>query len=452
LFRCFVVSLFGLRVTVGGASLIEFFVSSAAWARKTTREIGFDRATGLGALAFLLAFISPQPGRGQGLVLPHEPGAPITMQPSDVAIFEANEGRKDLPCNVTPRKADLGFDLRFHTGYDVTVPLNELEGGNDVLSIVFRVVPDSDHAHPYFFYQHIRVPPLEDDVSGRAALEGGFDLGEGSYHVDWLMRDRAERICSSSWDVEAALPARDRQMALFLPAGRVDQSLIEPFADDPALHRLASNADPINIKVLVNFAPQSKESAKLQPTDTTALVSILKAIDRDSRVEHVSLVAFNLQEQRVLYRQNQADHIDFVALGKAIQDVKPGVVDLNRLAQKHGDTDFLASLMEQELGPQPVSDAVIFAGPKALLDADVPQEDLRRIGDVECPLFYMNYNLSPQAIPWRDSISHAVHFFKGTEYTITKPRDLWFATNEMVERIVHSKHTRLSRAAYPQTR
>src|SRR5580658_1822567 len=335
--RCFVVSLFGLRVTVGGASLIEFFVSSAAWARKTTREIGFDRATCLAALLFLLAFISPQSGRGQGLVLPHEPGAPITMQPSDVAIFEANEGRKDLPCNVTPRKADLGFDLRFHTGYDVTVPLNELEGGNDVLSIVFRVVPDSDHAHPYFFYQHILVPPLEGDVSGRAALEGGFDLGEGSYHVDWLMRDRAERICSSSLDVAAALPARDRQMALFLPAGRIDQSLIEPFVDDPALHRLASNPDPINIKVLVNFSPQSKESAKLQPTDTTALVSILKAIDRDSRVERVSLVAFNLQEQRVLYRQNQAEHIDFVALGKAIQDIKPGVVDLNRLAQKHGD-------------------------------------------------------------------------------------------------------------------
>jgi hypothetical protein len=386
------------------------------------------------------------------MVRPQEPGAPITMQPSDVAILEANESRKDLPCTVTPRKADLGFDLRFHTGYDVTIPFQELDGGNDVLSIVFRVFQGNDRPHPYFFYQHIRVPPLDEDISGRATLDGGFDLGEGNYHVDWLMRDRAERICSSSWDVEAALPPRDRQMSLFLPAGSIDHSLIGPFADDPRLQRGASNPDPINIKVLVNFAPQSKDSAVLQPSDTTALVSILKAIDRDSRVQHVSLVAFNLQEQRVLYRQNQAEHIDFVALGKAIQEVKPGVVDLNRLAQKHGDTDFLASLMEQELGPQPASDGVIFAGPKALLDADVPQEDLRRIGDIECPLFYMNYNLSPQAIPWRDSISHAVHFFKGTEYTISKPRDLWFATNEMVDRIVHSKHLRLSRAVYPETR
>jgi hypothetical protein len=404
------------------------------------------------AFTILLAAAIPHAARAQDLVRPVEPGAPVTMQPSDVAILEANENRKDLPCTVTPRKADLGFDLRFHSGYDVTIPLKELYGGDDVLSVVFRVSADNDRPHPHFFYQHIRVPALEEDAQGRAELDGGFDLGEGSYHVDWLMRDRAERVCSSSWDVEASLPAKDRQMSLFIPAGRIDRSNSQPFVDDPELHRSSSNPDPINLKVLVNFAPQLQDSAILQPSDTTALVSILKAIDRDVRVQHVSLVAFNLQEQRVLYRQNQAEHIDFVALGAAIQEVKPGVVDLNRLAQKHGDTDFLASLMEQELGPQPASDAVVFAGPKALLDADVPQEDLRRIGDVECPLFYMNYNLMPQAIPWRDSISHAVHFFKGTEYTISKPRDLWFATNEMVDRIVHSKHTRLSRAANSETR
>jgi hypothetical protein len=60
--------------------------------------------------------------------------------------------------------------------------------------------------------------------------------------------------------------------------------------------------------------------------------------------------------------------------------------------------------------------------------------------------FYMNYNLYPQDIPWRDSISHAVKYFKGTEYTISKPRDLWFATSEMVNRIARSKHLKTSSA------
>jgi len=71
--------------------------------------------------------------------------------------------------------------------------------------------------------------------------------------------------------------------------------------------------------------------------------------------------------------------------------------------------------------------------------ADFVANDLRRIGDVECPVFYLNYNLNPQAVPWKDSISHAIRTFKGTEYTISRPRDLWFSTTEMVGRILRHK-------------
>jgi len=74
-----------------------------------------------------------------------------------------------------------------------------------------------------------------------------------------------------------------------------------------------------------------------------------------------------------------------------------------------------------------------------MLDADVPENNLRRIGDIECPVFYMNYNLNPQAVPWKDSISHAIRAFKGTEYTISRPRDLWFSTSDILDRILRSK-------------
>jgi hypothetical protein len=51
----------------------------------------------------------------------------------------------------------------------------------------------------------------------------------------------------------------------------------------------------------------------------------------------------------------------------------------------------------------------------------------------------MNYILSPQTVPWKDSISHAIRIFKGTEFTISRPRDLWFSTSDMVSRIVRRK-------------
>jgi hypothetical protein len=267
-----------------------------------------------------------------------------------------------------------------------------------------------------------------------------IDIGEGAYHVDWLMRDRAERICSSSWDVDANLAPKDKPIPLFLPPHQIAQAESQPFVNDAGLTEGHTSASDLNVKLLVNFAPQDANSAALQRSDTEALVSILKTIERDPRVGRVSLVAFNMEESRVVYRQETAEQIDFPALGKALQTMKLGTINVQRLAQKHSETDFLENLIATEVGASSHPDAVIFAGPKAMLSADVPQEDLRRIGNIECPVFYMNYNLNPQAVPWKDSISHAIRTFKGTEYTISRPRDLWFSTSEMVNRIVRRKH------------
>jgi hypothetical protein len=72
---------------------------------------------------------------------------------------------------------------------------------------------------------------------------------------------------------------------------------------------------------------------------------------------------------------------------------------------------------------------------------------LKEVGEIDYPVFYMNYALNPQAAPWRDAISHAVRFFKGQEFTISRPRDLWFAVTEMVSRIVKLRHGRRSSAS-----
>lgn len=54
----------------------------------------------------------------------------------------------------------------------------------------------------------------------------------------------------------------------------------------------------------------------------------------------------------------------------------------------------------------------------------------------------MNYNSNPEAVPWKDSISHAIRAFKETEYSISRPRDLWVSTSDMFSRIVRSKRER----------
>jgi len=379
--------------------------------------------------------------RAQFLMPGSAPGGMVRLFTTDAAILESQEARKDLACVVTPTKPTLGFDLKFHAGYEVSIPLRELAGAENMLTMVFRVSPDNNRDEPVYFSQRMQVPSIDDNAHGDAYLQGSFDVGEGKYHVDWLMRDRTERICSSYWDIEASLPPKDKQIALDIQPSVVQPTDREPFKQEPPVER-EGREGPLNVKVMINFAPQNSQSATLQPLDTNALVSILRSISREPRISKFSIVAFNMQEQRVVYRQELASQIDFPALGDALGSINLGTVDLKRLSQKHGETEFLANLISGEMKGQEAPDAVIFAGPKVMLDSAVPLETLKGIGDLKFPVFYMNYNLNPQAVPWRDAIGNAVKSLKGAEFTITRPRDLFFAWSEIMGRIVKSKFGR----------
>ncbi len=387
-------------------------------------------------LVFLAVFPASSILRAQ---IPMGSSSTVNLYNTDLAVLEAGDPRKDLACTVTPLKPQLGFDLRFHTGYEVTIPLKELAGSENTLSIIFRVAPADKKNQYSYFVQRIHVPAIEENPKGDAFLQGSLQVGEGEYHIDWLMRDRSERVCSSYWDADAELAPKDRQMALSIEPDAIRREEGEQFNEEPPIQRISEQR--LNVKVLMNFAPQNALSATLQPLDTAALVWILRSIAREPRIGKFSVVAFNMQEQRVIYRQANADRIDFPALGDALKSLNLGTVDLKRLSEKHGDTDFLGDLIEKEVGTEKDHpDALIFASPKVMLDANVPQDSLRQVGNVEFPVFYMNYNLNPQAVPWKDAISRAVHAFRGTEYTISKPRDLWFAVSEMVSRIVKSRN------------
>lgn len=367
------------------------------------------------------------------------PGGAVRLFNEDAAILESTDSRKDLPCTVTPDKPTLGFDLKFYAGYEVSVPLKELAGSENHLTMVFRVTPEGHPDQAVYFSQHTLVPAIDADESGPAYLEGVFALGEGKYHIDWLMRDLSERKCSFHWDAEASLSARDKQMALNIAAGAVQPADSEFFTQEAPVAR-EQRGGLIHIKVMLNYAPQDATSATLQPLDHSALVSILRSIAREPRICEFSLVAYNMQEQRIFYRQDDAPQVDFPALGKAVKSLHLGTVDLKRLTQRHSDTDFLAGLITKEVKEtQDVPDALVFAGPKVMLDDGLSPDTLKQLSEVKFPVFYLNYNLNPQMNPWKDAIGAAVRFLKGAEYTISRPRDLFFAWSEIMSRIVNQR-------------
>ena len=405
---------------------------------RVSESVRVGRISAAGACLFILA------GGLSGQVMMRGFGSDgvVRIHNTDLAIFEAKEARRDLPCAVSPNQPILGFDLRFHATYEVAIPLRELAGKENLLTILFRVRSEARPNEPLYFMQRVRVPEIEEQARGDAYLHGGFDVGEGSYQVEWLMRDRAERVCSAFWDVKAVLPERDREIELRVAADQISEPEFEQFKEEPPVVR-SSGGDSLSVKILINFAPQNSRAATLQPFDTSALVAILRTIAREPRIGKFSVVAFNLHEQRIIHRQDGVSRIDFPALGASLESLNLGTVDLKRLSEEHGDTRFLADLIQQEFGAEPAPDALIFAGPKVLLEKNVSEEQLAVLRDVSYPVFYMNYNLYPRENPWRDAIGNAVRFFKGAEFTISRPRDLWFAVSEVVSQIAKLKRDRL---------
>jgi hypothetical protein len=369
---------------------------------------------------------------------------------SDVAILSEDTPRKDLPCSVTSVKPELGFDFRFRAGYDVTAPLKELSDEEGRLTMVFRVTPTDHPGDPIYFSQQLAVPEIEADAKGDVELSGVFETGEGKYHVSWLMRDRTERICSSSWDIEASLPARDKPLPLDIAPDDVKAANLDPFRPEPRARGMGSDGG-LHLKVIVNFAPQDTTKAVWGPEDESAILSILRTMARDPHAAAFSMVVVNSQERRVLYRQGKAAQIDFPALGKAVKTLKLGMVDAKQLAEKHGAAEFVGDLFTKEISNLDAPDAVIILGPKAAVDDTLPPEALKRLGEAKFPMFYMDYDLATVPVfserdtdgngvtAWRDAIGNAVRSVKGAEYTITRPRDVYFAWSDIASRIIKSK-------------
>lgn len=343
--------------------------------------------------------------------------------PEDRAILDDSQTRKDLPCSLDVVPPSLGFDLKLHTGYELSVPFHDVAGSSPAgVTVWFRVTPEKTPNASVFFQQHYDLPALENKAEGDLQVTGYVDMGEGRYHVDWLFRDDRQRVCSSHWDVKAELPKSDKALHAGLAPGVVLPPLSEPFED-----QTRRPGGPLRVRILVNITPHGDNKPEI--------VDILRGIGREPSIGSFSLIAFDLHSQQVVYRQSAREKIDFPALGKAMHERPGGTIDVSDLAEKHGETDFLRDLLAEGVTELDRADATIFVGPKTYLDHDLSEDSLKDLGGAGYPLFYLNYEPNPYENPWRDSLDKAIRFLQGREYAVNRPRDLWRAWRDIMARL-----------------
>jgi hypothetical protein len=250
-----------------------------------------------------------------------------------------------------------------------------------------------------------------------------------------MMSDARQRVCSSHWDLEAKLARGEGDLPLTLGPNRVADSNREASGDVFQVNR--DLVKPLRVKILLSLTPGDPRRSIVKPEDTRVLFSMLRSITGQPGIARFTLVAFNLREQKIVYRQENGDQIDFAALRRTMQSPAAGTIDFHLLGDPQSETNFVTRLLTDQLGAQADSpDAIVIVGPKVRLERKVPLESLRAKGAVSCPLVYLNFNSDPVNDPWPDTIGSALKAYKGAlAYNIIFPRDVGVAIRELLSRI-----------------
>ena len=393
----------------------------------------------IGARVGLLALGLSLPCATQTLMRSPLGGDEVHILNSDMAVLRSGETREDLPCQVVPLPPKLGFDLQFLAGYRVSIPLKALAGAGDNLRMLFRIQPLDGASGYSYFVDRYDVPPIEPDAEGQAALAGQYVLGPGRYRVEWLMRNRAERVCAKNWEIETN--TAENLDALAVTRGDYTVAPRDPdlFRDEPPVLR-SSAGDLLHVKILVNFTPSDPRDLRLRQYDMRNIISIIRAISREPDVGTFSVVAFNMQQERVIFEQDSVSRFDFPGLGEAIESIEDGRINFAQLQDEESGPRFLTEVLQQHLGKQePEPDAIVILGPKLLLDKKVSVQRLAEAGRTQAPIFYFIYDTTPSAYPWRDAISNVLRLYQGLEYTITLPKDLGKAMRSFLSELAPAR-------------
>jgi hypothetical protein len=366
---------------------------------------------------------------------------------SALRAFQDSAPAQTLHCSVMPIHPQLNYGFRFQAGYVVTVPMKQFQGSGHRWRMITRITPEADH-RPVYLMSAYALPPVP-TTKVEVEVGGGYLLGEGVYRVRHVLVDDAGRTCRKDWTVDVHLGRGESKVRVAMAPGTVLDFSLRGSRVPPA--SVQDDARPMRLTILLHAAPSFPRRTRLRPSDILMLLSSVSSVLERVPTTNVRLVAFNLDQQRELYRKDGFRLTDLPAVADAMTHMELGLVDAKVLQNRRGHVETLAGLVNTELTDGTPSDAVVFLGPLSRFADKVPAETMERPADR--PQFFF-FQLAPTLHGGRrgnvpliapdstlpDSIRHAVTRLGGKTMTIRSPGELAKAIDRL-EQTTPTKHT-----------
>ena len=353
--------------------------------------------------------------------------APVdsSRHPQVLALFDQPVTKPGFACTVAQLKPDLNFSFRFQAGYFASWSLKDYRGTNPLFAILTRVTPVNPPGDPVYFSQRFRVRDIPGLSKNKVQVDGAYFFGEGEYAIDLIVADQNARVCRKQWKIEVRSPG-GRLIKPSQDPGSVQSAVLDQWDGS-----LESAAPPRRLTILLHVAPLYAWTNRLHAYDQAMLLSALLALLRQTSFTDVKLVAFNLDQQAELFRQERFDAEGWTKLPAAMQRLELGTVSYRVLQKQTGHVDLLAGLIDEELQADQPPDVVLFLGPTAR------QNEKLRVplaqGESKRPLF-LYFEFKPY---WRrgyefpDILYHATRSQSGKVFRIHSPLEFVRALQNM---------------------
>ena len=366
--------------------------------------------------------------------------------PEAVRILDAAPGKNTLPCYVQLEKhPQLDFMLRYleRIRIECSVGGGELKPGTKLYAVV-RITTDGHQ--PSLMLERFDLPkvPLDgpSDLYVRrsqalsVSMNAGFALGQGRYLVEVVLTDRLGNTFRKQRRVEAGGDKVAKNVAMLLDPGEI-ASLGKNISWKGPLAK-----DGPHLTLLLHAYSQGR--SRIEEWDRAYLLESVATLLRQIPCASVRLIAFNLDKQNEVFRDDHFDADGFARLEKALAREDLATMPYQALKENTW-AKFLVDMTASETAVQK-SNEVIFLGAWGSHEWDkVPKEMIAKIEKSNARVFYLKYFARPGGAS--DGVERLTRDLHGSVFTIYSPLMLQRAINKMKAKVgaAQSKRSSTSR-------
>ena len=330
------------------------------------------------------------------------------------------------------RFSNLGFDLRYHAGFYLRLPLGQLPAGGK-LEARIRVTPKN--GAPVLLGEYFDIPSVSQALSTLrqspgpivASMSGDFVTGPGRYEVELLLISPDNRMFFKRWGFKTD------------PTGFV--GLTKANTVDEALpNRWDGKLNPNGIRLTLLLDATATNASQTQLWDYRFLLIMVKTILGLLPCRSVRIVAFNLDQQVELFRRDGFASDGWKDLEAALKGTQLSTIDYRTLSPA-SEPEFLTHLVESEIsGP---SDALLLVGRRTHFLGKTPKDIKPSLLAGAAKLYYLRHDGHEYNRKYADPIDAELIDLTNKYPEMPISKDLAFVLNEYKQKPIPDSLTYL---------